>query len=305
MSHLPLPLLLLLLSACAAVAVEPCESGEGSLSIEQIGLPGPSIGESTLITSPDGTKLLIDVGNDAHDGRVREAADGAVDLVLVTHSDQDHAGGLDDLEDVVGDAESIDADGRWDLGGGAELVVFLVDGVLEVDGDTVDLRDEVEGLDGSDNARSSAGLVRLGDFVYVFAGDLTGGGKGTPDVESAVAARGDRLLTAGDADLVYLSHHGINSSSHAAWVDWLLPDDGWDRVALVGASRAYLSAPDDAVVARVAPRLGAGRVHVNEAGRLADPHPSLVEHDGSVHVIVADDGSSYQVCGEGFVSTAP
>ena len=294
---------LLLLCACVDVAIEPCDPVEGDLLIEQIGLPGPPIGESALVTSPDGTKLLIDVGNGAHDQLVREATGGEVDLLLVTHLDQDHAGGLDELEDVLAGAESIDAPGRWDLGGGAELVVFLVDGILEVDAEQVDLRDEVDGLDGSDNARSSAGFVRQGDFVFVFAGDLTGGGKGTPDVESAVALRGELLLPAGDADLVHLNHHGIRSSTNQAWVDWLLPDDGEDRVAVVGANRGYLAAPHEEVVERVAPRLGEGRIHVTETGRLADPHPGLVEHGGSVYVGVSDDGANYQVCGEGFVAT--
>ena len=295
---------LLVLVGCVDVAMEPCDAAEGELLIQQIGLTGPTIGESALVTSPDGTKLLIDVGNGAHEETVRGATGGEVDLLLVTHPDQDHAGGLDGLEDVVGAAESVREPGSWDLGGGAELVVFLVDGVLEVDGEPVDLRDEVPGIDGSDNARSCAGYVRWGDFVYLFAGDLTGGGKGTPDVESAVAARGGQLLSSGDADLVHLSHHGIGSSTNPSWVDWLLPDDGQDRSAVVGANRGYLAAPHDSVVERVAPRLGSGRVHATEVGQLSDPHPSLVEHGGAVHVAVFEDGANYQVCGEAFESTA-
>ncbi len=305
MTRLRSALLSLCVAACAPVANEPCELVDGELLIEQIGLSGPSIGEATLVTSPDGTKLLIDVGNATHHDDVRAAAGGSVDLLLVTHPDQDHAGGLDRLEDVVGAAGQVADHGAWDLGGGAELVVFLVDGVLDVDGELVDLRDEVSGLDGSDNARSTAGLVRLGDFVYLFAGDLTGGGKGTPDVESAVAARGDGLLPAGDVDLLHLSHHGIRSSTNQAWVDWLLPDDGLDRNAVVGANRGYLAAPHEDVVERVAPRLGAGRIHATEAGRLADPHPGLVERGGSVLVGVSSDGANYQVCAEEFDATPP
>ena len=299
-------LLVLLLGqiACVDVALEPCGPGEGDLRIEQIGLPGPTIGEATLITSPDGTKLLIDVGNGAHDDRVREVTAGDVDLLLITHPDSDHGGGLDELADVVEGAESIEATGSWDLGGGAGLEVFLADGVLEVEGEPVDLRDEVAGIDRSDNARSTAGYVRWGDFVYLFAGDLTGGGKGTPDVESAVASRGALLLPAGDTDVAHLSHHGIQSSTNAAWVDWLLPDDGADRNAVVGANRGYLAAPHPEVVERVAPRLAAGLIHVTEVGGRADPHSSLVEHDGSVHVAVSNGGANYQVCGETFESTA-
>ena len=252
---------------------------------------------------PDGSLLLIDVGAGPHDGLVRAAAGGPVDLLLVTHDDVDHVGGLDDLGDVVGEAEVIDDVGVWDLGGGATLRVFLADGVLALQDGDVDLRDEVPGLDASDNARSLAGVIEYGDFVYLFAGDLTGGGKDTPDVESAVAARGDLLLEPGDADVLHLSHHGIRSSTNAAWVDWLLPDDGSDRSAVVGANGGYLSAPAPEVVERVAPRLGDGHVHLTAAGALADPHPSLLEYEADVIVSVFDGGARYAVCGDPLDST--
>ena len=46
---------------------------EGELIIEQIYLPGAVSGESALIIGPDGTSVLIDVGNDSHQAEVREA----------------------------------------------------------------------------------------------------------------------------------------------------------------------------------------------------------------------------------------
>ncbi len=193
----------------------PCAADDerpgGGLRIEQLHLPGPSIGEATLVTSPDGTTLLIDVGNDGH----RDVVPDDVDLVLVTHDDEDHRGGLEE----VAFGELIDDLGTWDLGGEATLEVWLADGRLAVEGDVVELRDEVPDLDDDgDNPRSLGGTVAYGDFVYVFAGDLTGGGKGTPDVESAVAARGDELIAPGSADVVHLNHHGIRSSTNEVWV---------------------------------------------------------------------------------------
>jgi hypothetical protein len=301
---LPLLLCSTLLAGCQPdVAVEDCPRGDGELTIEQIHLP-PPIGESALITTPDDVRLLVDVGDRAHADAVLEATDGVIDYLLVTHPDRDHAGGLPELEELTADAEEIDEPGSWSLGGGVQLDVFLVDGQLVVGDDELDLRDDVPGLQGSDNARSTAGVVRWGDFVYVFAGDLTGGGKGTPDVESAVAERGAELLLDGDADVVHLSHHGIRSSTNPAWVDWLLPDDGEDRNAVVGANRGYLAAPHDEVVARVGPRLGGGRIHATETGSLADPDPMLVEHRASIHVAVSGGGANYQICGEAFESTA-
>lgn len=289
-----LPLLLVLLGC--GPATEPCPLIEGELTIDQLHLPGPPIGESALVTAPDGTRLLIDVGNDSHDDFVREAAGAGVDFVLLTHDDPDHVGGFPRLDDVVGEAELIDATGTWDLGDGATLTVFLADGVLALPGGDLDLRDEVPNLDTSDNARSLAGAITWGDFVYVFAGDLTGGGKGTPDVESAVASRGDDLLAPGSADAIHLSHHGIRSSTNQAWVEWLLPADGAFREAVVGANGGYLAAPHEEVVARVAPRLGGGRIHASGVGTLAPDDPALAMHDATVRVAVVDAGATWSIC---------
>ena len=273
------------------------------MTIRQLHLPGPPPGEATLITSPDGTTLLIDVGAGPHDDLVRSAAGGPVDLLLITHEDVDHVGALDDLVDVVGGAERVRDLGSWDLGGGASLEVFLADGHLRLPGGDIDLRDSVEDLDASDNARSLGGFVRWGDFVYVFAGDLTGGGKGTPDVETAVASHGADLLSEGDADVVHLNHHGISSSTNEAWVAWLLPDDGLDRAAVVGANRGYLAAPHPDVVERVGPRLGDGYVHVTRAGGLSEEHPSLLEWEADVVLSVWDGGAQYAVCANPHEST--
>ncbi|MBW1881035.1 MAG: MBL fold metallo-hydrolase, partial [Deltaproteobacteria bacterium] len=74
------------------------------LVIEQIRTRAPSIGEATLIVGPDGTSVLIDVANDAHDGAVREAIQThvgtlRVDWVVLTHYHADHIGGFDALFD--------------------------------------------------------------------------------------------------------------------------------------------------------------------------------------------------------------
>jgi beta-lactamase superfamily II metal-dependent hydrolase len=283
-----------LLIACQA---QTCPTAVGELEIHQLSLPGPVPGESTLVVLPDGSRLLIDVGNDSHDGAVREAA-GSVDHVLLTHDDEDHTGGVDDLSDVLSDAQLIAGLGEWDLGG-AVLRVFLADGLLDVGGEVIDLRDEVEGLSASDNARSVAGTLTWGDFVYLFAGDLTGGGKDTPDVESAVARHAPEV---GSIDVLHLSHHGIRSSTNDAWTDWLLPDDGTIRSALVGANRGYLAAPAEEVVQRVGPRLSGGRIWVAGGGRLAhrDEHTEFI--DGTVQVAVSQGGSRYRICGEDYTA---
>ncbi|MFH1466826.1 MAG: MBL fold metallo-hydrolase [Pseudomonadota bacterium] len=277
---------------------EPCPAAVGAMEIRQLGLRGPVPGESTLVTFPDGTTLLIDVGNDSHDGWIRDELAGPVDYLLVTHSDQDHAGGLDDLADVLGAAERIDALGTWEIGG-ATLTVFLHGGVLVVGDDEIDLTAEVPGMAADENAMSTAGVLRYGPFTYLFAGDLTGGGKDTPDVEGAVAVWGPEV---GRVDLLHLSHHGIRSSTNQAWVDWLLPDDGTTRNAVVGANGGYLAAPSQEVLDRVAPRLGSGAVWAPRTGSLAGSSEALRVADGDVIVAVAQGGAEYTVCGEVFAA---
>mgnify|MGYP000397716330 CR=1 FL=1 len=291
-----LALIPLLLVGCGETHV-PCAASTAPLVIRQLALPGPSIGVSTVVELPDGRRLLIDVGNDSHDGVVREAAP-AVDFVLVTHGDEDHAGGREDLADVLAGATEIDGLGLVELGEGVTLDVFLARGVLRTPQGDVDLRGEVPDLDSSENANSLGAVLSWGSFDWVFAGDLTGGGKGTPDVESAVAARGAELVAPGSVELVSLNHHGISSSTNAAWVDWLLPGDGAVRHALSNGNGTYLAAPHEDILDRVGPRLNGGAVWVGVPGSLTpDGHPDLRTTGGEVVVGVADGGDTYTVCG--------
>ena len=287
--------------ACAAPTALPAPA----LLIERIQLGSRSLGESTLVVGPDGTTVLIDVGNDAHDDEVTEALAGRIpDVTVITHLDADHVGGLSDLDhhgtvvwrggeastrewtDPIDQVALCDPDCAlpWtlDLGDGATLTIHVANATLP-DGRSMAVDEE--------NARSLVGTVRYGDFLFLWGGDLTGGGKDTADVESFVAAN---LELDGRVDVLHLNHHGIRSSTNDAWVDRWLPGEA-TRNALVGANRAYLSAPGDEVVERVAPRLGEGRIWVNTPGSLADAHPACVDVDGSVQVRIDEGGATYSL----------
>jgi hypothetical protein len=74
----------------------------GELIIEQLFLPGMSMGEAILVVGPAGTSVLIDVANDGHAPQVLEAVDRRlpsrqVDWIVLTHYHNDHIGGLDNL----------------------------------------------------------------------------------------------------------------------------------------------------------------------------------------------------------------
>lgn len=90
----------------------------GELTIIQLDLPSgfaAAIGESALVVGPDGTTVLIDVGNNSHDDDVRAAILAlntqdlvpsrgfaardplAVDWIVLTHFHGDHIGAMADL----------------------------------------------------------------------------------------------------------------------------------------------------------------------------------------------------------------
>jgi hypothetical protein len=323
----------LLLAVLGCASKEPLtraaltgETGEepGSLILAQLDCDG-WIGESMLMVGPDGTSVLLDVGNDGHAARVREAVAALtggdhVDTIVLTHFHEDQGGGLGELGvtadhlvsrgpvhlDAVSFPEGAEEADRVDLctasacalpwsmalGDGAELTIFAADGQI---GDQ--RYGELPGDDDGENARSLVGTVTWGDFVYVWNGDLTGGGKGTPDVESFYADQLDPWVPASGATVAHLGHHGIDSSTYSAWIDRLLPADGAVRAGLVGSNGSYLDAPADEVLDRVRDRVD--RVWVTRPGALTGEDPLLVEAEDDVVLAVTDGGASARITGGG------
>lgn len=89
----------------------------GELFYQQIGLAGLTLGEAAIVVGPDGTRILIDSGNDRHVptvlatlDQIHEASMAAgfperpareLDHVVITHIHADHADGLDGLLDEI------------------------------------------------------------------------------------------------------------------------------------------------------------------------------------------------------------
>lgn len=232
-------------------------------------------GDATLVVAPGGETLLIDGGpRDAAPvlaDAIRVLARGRLDAVVLSHTDADHLGGLvellqgddgtpgtvDDLVPAVrltgtddGSCTSqVCADLRrlraWpfqtpEVGDAiAELSVGGVEAtVVAVDGDVGAGR--VTGAD-DDNERSLVVRLAFGGKSVLVTGDLTGGGAGEADVETALAGR------TGPVDVLRVSHHGSATSSAATALA------AWQPRAVVlslGTDNAYCH-PAEEVVQRL------------------------------------------------------
>lgn len=321
------------------------------------------MGESALVVGPDGTVVLIDVGNGSHDDDVADALASItgslhVDHIVITHFHADHGNGLADLLGNVSfsgklvhrgftdltpaaNAATVESlcdvlatrtgaaaplctaataapcdSGAWmgtypatscagldtqdlALGSGATLDFVAADGSMA--GDRYEslvgpiLTDDSNG----ENARSVVGLLRHGAFRMLFAGDLTGGGSDTDDVESFYAARLSEVgVDPAGVDVLHAGHHGRNTSSNPTWIGALLPADGRSRNALTGISTAHLASPHAEVLTNLLDgnRLGEGRFWVTTIATGGATAAGVESADGGRVVLATlDGGAAYAI----------
>ena len=323
------------------IASPPLVPQPGELFLAHIGLGGLSLGEATLAQLPDGRRLLIDIGNDAHADEVLGAIDALlgrrdIDLVVLTHHHADHEDALDkllpdltigtlihrglsDLTPAANDANMAEicaARGQFqeiELCGNGDtrcvpdawsrtatacpaipytsgaLTLLAANGIAHGAAFRPLEADDSNG----ENARSVVGLLRHGDFRYVFAGDLTGGGSDTDAVESFyVRTLGAELPP---ADVLHLSHHARDTSSSMAWLDHLLPADGRPRSAVTGISTAHVGSPHASVVGAVLDHLAGGGLFLSRVAPGGTSTGVVDAAGGTVRILTTNGGASYRV----------
>jgi competence protein ComEC len=215
-------LLLVAVLGVAAIILQPRTSeGKGSIAMLDIGQ-----GDSFLITAPSGAQLLIDGGKDpsvlGELARVMPAGDRSIDVVIGTHPDADHIGGLGPVLD------------RYDVG------LFLTS---EVEGDTQLYRDLLaqvvdqripayyvrKGMNivldpttqfktlfpdrdvrhWETNTASVVGRLQMGSRSALFTGDSP------TSIEEYLVKTDPKDL---NVDLLKLGHHGSKTSSSLAFL---------------------------------------------------------------------------------------
>ena len=293
-------------------------------------------GDSTLVISPTGKRLLIDGGAGGASGSdsvlalfARVIPTGGLDYMVTTHWDGDHSGGLDnvatdnsdqympttvyDLGDSATEAEAAyntafsgrqvtpSVGDMLDLGGGCTATFVSIDGHTYGGGYTSPSSDA--------NARSIGLLIQYGGFDYLTLGDLPA------DWENTLGAALEAASV--NVDVLHVSHHGSYNSTENSFIASILPEyaviscgdnNGYGHPhqyainhlnALTDGGSAY--SPAYTAVTRIY-TLERGDSDAGTAGNVTivgsghDTDPTL---QGSLKITVDEDGYEYTFTNEG------
>ncbi|MBI4494149.1 MAG: MBL fold metallo-hydrolase [Chloroflexi bacterium] len=212
--------------------------GELALAVLDVGQ-----GDAIVVRAPSGRTMLVDAGNSSRDARevilpyLERQGIERLDVVVLTHPDQDHLGGLPDVLQRVPVGRFLDS-GQASTNRAYQrtLEVALEKHIpserARFPRTTVDLSPEVavqvlgpqEPLlsqgDSAENNNSIVLRVRYGDTAALLTGDLEREG------EARLLATGQELRS----QVLKVGHHGSSTSSSPAFLDAVRPE-----VALISA----------------------------------------------------------------------
>ncbi len=238
-------------------------------------------GDAVLVETPDGAQVLIDGGKG---GAVLRAlgermafGDRFIDVVIATHPDLDHIGGLpevfaryevgmfiepcvaDEGDDYAALRESVSREGLEAVCARAGMALRLDDAVrLELLFPDRDVR----ALEA--NAASLVSRLTYGDTSFLFTGDAP-----VPIEEYLATVYGDALAS----NVLKLGHHGSKTSTSEAWLALVSPAHA---VVSAGCNNTY-GHPHTEVLNRLAN-------HNIETHATCAEGTLLFESDGSVVV---------------------
>lgn len=197
-------------------------------------------GDATLITTPEGVEVLIDGGRDG--AVLRELAknrswfDREIDLVIATHPDSDHIGGLIDVLERYQIGSILMTENKNDTPAAAEYarlvkaegaeVMMARRGQSFVLGTSTKLEvlwPETDPTELESNASSIIIKLTYGETSFIFTADAP------KNIEEyLVLAYGEHLK----ADVLKVGHHGSRTSTSEIFLDEVEP-----RLAVISAGK--------------------------------------------------------------------
>ena len=278
--------LLLLLSACDGGAEPPTEPPppppRGALTVAFLDI---GQGDAILIRSPNGRTMLIDGGNSSRDGleviipKLREWDASRLDVMVATHPDADHIGGLPAvLENFPVGAVALTGQVHT-----TQIYERFLKDIRDLGIDTIRTRtgtpisfdpavmvtvlgpdDRFVEVEGDNNNASIVIRLTYGRVSFLFTGDAEG------EEEAAILASGANLRST----VLKVGHHGSRDST------------------------------GDAFLTAVAPQIGV--ISAGEANRFGHPHREVLERleqagvqvlrtDQSGTITMSTDGSSLDI----------
>lgn len=188
-------------------------------------------GDSTLVISPSGKTMLIDAGDNSYGKNVveyiKELGISKIDVLVGTHPDADHIGGIDMVidnfeigtfympkkthttktyEDVLTSAKNK----------GLKITAGIADKVIDFDPDVKAVILSPENKNYSDNnAYSIAIQLTYGKNKFLFTGDIE-----KENEKDMISKYGNSLRS----DVIKLAHHGSSTSNDSEFLDIVSPD---------------------------------------------------------------------------------
>lgn len=188
-------------------------------------------GDAILIETPDGFEMLIDGGPNAavlrELSKERSFFDREIDVVVTTHPDLDHIGGLVDVlkrykvqtilrTENKNDKSAAEAFAAAEEKENAEEILADAGQVLQLGASTTIQIFSPTGDERQWESNASSIVLRVvyGNTSFMFTGDAP------QEIEDyLVKTYGAQL----DSDVLKLGHHGSKTSSSDAWLDTVTP----------------------------------------------------------------------------------
>lgn len=236
-------------------------------------------GDSCWLHLPDGTDILVDGGERRAGPTVvaylEEHGVADIELLVATHGDADHIGGLLDVLSSIPVAEAwLDSQDCTTMTCVSFYQALAEEGVVTSTvsmgetyfwGDvTAHVLNPSQPLYADKNENSVVLRVSHGTVDMLLTGDAESGAEG-------------RMLTSGlplDAEILKVPHHGSNSSSTTGFLSAVRPEIA---IISVGAVNPY------------------GHPHEETLARLLDAQAIIYRTDRDGTIVVTSDGSGYSV----------